>query len=168
MNVKILADSASDLSQKWYEKLNVEVVPVHVFIEGKEYLDGVTISPTEMYAEMRNGKRVTTSQPNPQAFKKPFMQSAQKNEPLIYFALSGSLSGTYESAKVMERMIKEEYPDAPIYVIDTNCVYLGYGLIIIRAATLAIQGDTVAEIIDIGTYHANHMEHIFKIVRAHV
>lgn len=163
MNVKILADSASDLSQKWYEKLNVEVVPVHVFIEGKEYLDGVTISPTEMYAEMRKGKRVTTSQPNPQAFQEPFLQSAKTNQPLIYFALSGSLSGTYESAKVMEATIKEEYPNAPIYVIDTNCVSLGYGLVIIRAATLANKGASVEEIIDIGTYHANHMEHIFTV-----
>src|SRR5690625_7598371 len=109
MNVKILADSASDLSQKWYEKLNVEVVPVHVFIEGKEYLDGVTISPTEMYAEMRNGKRVTTSQPNPQAFKKPIMQSAQKNEPLIYFAISGFISCTYDSAIFLLCMMKVEY-----------------------------------------------------------
>src|SRR5690625_6254874 len=79
MNVKILADSASDLSQKWYEKLNVEVVPVHVFIEGKKYLDGVTISPTEMYAEMRKGKRVTTSQPNPQAFQEPDRKSTRLN-----------------------------------------------------------------------------------------
>lgn len=163
MKVNILADSASDLSMERYKKLNVEVVPVHVFIDGKEYSDEVAITPKKMYEQMRKGKRVTTSQPSPQAFKKHFLKSAKTNQPLIYFALSASLSGTYESAKIMEREIKEKYPEAPIYVIDTGCVSLGYGLIIIRVARLANKGATVREIIDVGTYHAKHMEHIFTV-----
>src|SRR5699024_4251773 len=100
MKVQIVSDSASDLSSDWYEKLNVEVVPVHLTIDGKDYIDGQTITPKEMYDAMREGKRITTSQANPQAFKSVFMKSAKTNQPLIYFALSAALSGTYESAKI--------------------------------------------------------------------
>lgn len=163
MKVKILADSASDLSSKWYETLKVEVVPVHVFIDDEEYLDGVTIQPKEMYAKMRDGKRVTTSQPSPEAFKAAFLQSAKTNTPLVYFSLSATLSGTYNSAKIMEKEIKEQYPEAPIHIIDTGCVSLGYGLIIIRVARLANKGGSLEEIIEIGKYHAKHMEHIFTV-----
>lgn len=163
MKVKILADSASDLSSKWYDLLGVEVVPVHVFIDGEEYLDGVTIQPKEMYAKMRKGKRVTTSQPSPEAFKEAFLHSAKTNTPLVYFALSATLSGTYNSAKIMERQIKADYPEAPIHIIDTGCVSLGYGLIIIRVARLANKGASLEEIIEIGSYHAEHMEHIFTV-----
>lgn len=163
MNVKILADSASDLSTTWYKKLNVEVVPVHVNVEGTEYLDGQTITPKKMYDFMRSGKRITTSQPSPQAFESAFTTCAETNEPLVYFALSASLSGTYESAKIMERQVKEKYPNAPIHIIDTNCVSLGYGLVIVRAATLAKKGASVEEIIEVGSYHAEHMEHIFTV-----
>lgn len=163
MNVQILSDSASDLSSDRYEKLNVEVVPVHLNIDGKDYVDGQTITPKEMYDAMRAGKELTTSQANPQGFKSAFTRSAKTNQPLIYFSLSAALSGTYESAKIMEREVKEIYPNAPIYVIDTKCVSLGYGLVIIRAAELAQKGATVKEVIDIGTYHAKHMEHIFTV-----
>jgi len=163
MKVKLLADSASDLSSKLYEKLQVELIPVHVFIGEDEYLDGVTVKPEEMYGRMRQGERVTTSQPSPEAFKKAFLESAKTNTPLIYFALSATLSGTYNSAKIMEREIKEEYPEAPIHIIDTGCVSLGYGLVIIRVARLAKKGASIEEIIEIGSYHARHMEHIFTV-----
>lgn len=163
MNVNILSDSASDLSNNLYKKLNVEVVPVHVNIDGTDYLDGQTITPKKMYDAMRGGKRLTTSQPSPQAFKSAFTRCAETNQPLVYFALSAALSGTYESAKIMEREVKEKYPNAPIHIVDTKCLSLGYGLVIIRAAQLAKKGATVDEIIDIGTYHANHMEHIVTV-----
>lgn len=163
MTIKILADSASDLSSKMYEKLNVKVIPIHVYVDDEEFLDGLTITPDELYTQMRASKRATTSQPSPQAFKEDFLQCAQSNEPLIYLALSGTLSGTYESAKIMEREIKEEYPDAPLFVIDTGCVSLGYGLVVIRAAKLANSGASIEEIIDIATYHAKHMEHILTV-----
>lgn len=163
MKVNILSDSASDLSCSMYRKLNIEVVPVHVNIDGVDYLDGQTITPREMYDAMREGKRLTTSQPSPQAFKPAFMRAAETNQPLIYFALSAALSGTYESAKIMKREVKEKFPNAPIYIVDTKCLSLGYGLVVIRAARLAKKGATVEEIIEVGTYHANHMEHIFTV-----
>lgn len=70
MNVHMLSDSASDLSSGWYEKLDVEVVPVHLNI------DVQTITLREMYNAMGVGKRLTTSQTNPQAFKSVFTRSA--------------------------------------------------------------------------------------------
>src|SRR5690625_7792084 len=63
----------------------------------------------------------------------------------------------------MEKEIKEQYPEAPIHIIDTGCVSLGYGLIIIRVARLANKGGSLEEIIEIGKYHAKHMEHIFTV-----
>lgn len=163
MNVRILADSAADLSSDYYKKLNVELISLHVNIEGKDYLDGRTITPKEIYDAMRENKRPTTSQAAPHEFEKVFTECAKTNKPLIYFSLSAPLSGTYESAKVMEREVKEKYPEAPLYIVDTRCVTIGYGLVIIRAAQLANEGATVDEILEIGKYHANHMEHIFTV-----
>lgn len=163
MNIKILADSASDLSREYYKKLNVDVVPLHVNIAGTDYLDGENITPKEMYEAMRGNERPTTSQAAPYAFEDAFTTCAKTNEPLIYLALSSPLSGTYESAKVMKKQVKEKYPDAPIYIVDTKCVTLGYGLVVIRAAKLASEGANVEEIITMATYHAEHMEHIFTV-----
>src|SRR5690625_201991 len=111
MNVQILSDSASDLSPDMYDEYNIEVVPANVIIEGKEYLDGVTITPKEMYDAMRAGKKISTSQANPQAFKSAFLKSAEINQPIIYFTLSAALSRKYKSAKIMrseERRVGKE------------------------------------------------------------
>ncbi|HLQ97933.1 MAG TPA: DegV family protein, partial [Candidatus Dormibacteraeota bacterium] len=87
----------------------------------------------------------------------------EKNQPLIYLAFSSELSGTYQTAKMVEQEIKEETPDAPIHIIDTKCASIGYGLVVRRAAEHDKSGATVEEVLDLATYHAKHMEHIFTV-----
>ncbi|MFD1037688.1 DegV family protein [Virgibacillus byunsanensis] len=163
MNNKILADTASDLSEQHYNELDIKMVPLTVHLEEKEFEDGKTISPQTIYKAMREGKSPKTSQASPQAFKDIFTSYADSDQALIYFALSSELSGTYQAAKLMEQEVKEEYPDAPIYVVDTKCVSIGLGLVILRAAKMAKEGASVEEIMETATYHAEHMEHIFTV-----
>src|SRR5690625_2190811 len=163
MNIQILADSACDLSEKHYHDLNIKMVPLTVRLDGKEYKDGKNISPKAVYDAMRNGKKPTTSQVSPQSFKAIFTSYAETNQPLIYLAFSSGLSGTYQTAKMVEQNIKEQYPEAPLYVVDTKCASIGYGLVVRRAAQLAQQGAGIEEILETATYHAQHMEHIFTV-----
>lgn len=163
MNVKILADSACDLSEAYYNEFDIEMVPLTVQLDEKEYEDGKTITPKTVYDAMRDGKNPKTSQVSAQAFKTIFTSYAKTNQPLIYLALSSELSGTYQTAKLMEHEIKEEYPEASIHVIDTKCASLGVGLVVLRAARLAQTGASVEGILEIAHYHAEHMEHIFTV-----
>src|SRR5699024_11659014 len=55
-----------------------------------------------------------------QAFKTIFTSYAKTNQPLVYLAFSSELSGTYQTAKIMEQEVKEECPDAPLHVIDRS------------------------------------------------
>ncbi|MFB4169739.1 DegV family protein [Virgibacillus sp. JSM 102003] len=163
MSIKILADSACDLSKNHYNDYNIEMVPLTVHLDEKEYADGKEIKPKAIYDAMREGKSPKTSQVSPQTFKTIFTSYAESNQTLIYPALSSELSGTYQTAKMMEQEVKESYPDASIHVIDTNCVSIGLGLIILRAAELAKDGASIDKIIDTITYHSKHMEHIFTV-----
>lgn len=163
MTIKILADSACDLTESYFNEFAIEMVPLTVHLNNQEYQDGIEISPKKVYEAMRNGTGTTTSQVSPQAFKSIFKSYAEANQPLVYLAFSSELSGTYQTAKMMEQEIKEDYPDAPIDVIDTKCASIGYGLVVLRAAKLAQSGGTKQEIIDLASYHATHMEHIFTV-----
>lgn len=64
---------------------------------------------------------------------------------------------------MMEQEVKEEYPDAPIHVIDTKCASLGQGLVVLHAAKLAKQGASVDEVVNAVKYQSEHMEHIFTV-----
>ncbi len=163
MSIKILADSACDLSKEHYNEYDIEMVSLTVHLDEKEYADGKEIKPKAIYDAMREGKSPKTSQVSPQSFKAIFTSYAESKQTLIYPALSSELSGTYQTAKMMEQEVKETYPDASIHVIDTKCVSIGLGLIVLRAAQLANDGTSVDEIIDTITYHAKHMEHIFTV-----
>lgn len=163
MNVKILTDSASDLSESYYNEYNVEMVPLTVHLDEKEFEDGKTIAPKTIYDAMRDGKTPTTSQVSPQWFKTIFTTHAKANQPLIYLAFSSGLSGTFQAAKLSENEVKEDYPEAQIHVIDTKCASLGYGLIVIQAAKMAQNGASADEIMDTIQFQTAHMEHIFTV-----
>ncbi|MGI8314463.1 DegV family protein [Halobacillus mangrovi] len=163
MNVQILCDSGCDLSNETLEALSLEMLSLKVTIKDEEYEDGKTISPFQVYESMRSGEVPKTSQVSPQAFRETFIKYAEKDQPFLYFALSSELSGTYQTAKMVEQEVKEEYENAKFEVIDTKAASLGYGLVIMRVAELAKQGRSYEDILEIGQYHADHMEHIFTV-----
>ncbi|WP_431800199.1 DegV family protein [Halobacillus andaensis] len=163
MSVAIISDSACDLSLDYLHKMNVECLPLGVTIRDKEYEDGKSITPEKVYSLMRNGEAPKTSQVSPEAFRKTFTTYVEQGKPFIYFAFSSELSGTYQTAKMIEQEIKEEQPEAQFEVIDTKAASLGYGLIIIRAAELAQEGKSINEIVQTGRYYSDHIEHIFTV-----
>ncbi|GIO25731.1 DegV family protein [Ornithinibacillus bavariensis] len=163
MSIKIMADSASDLTKEYFTKYDMEMVSLTVHLDDKDYEDGITISPKNVFDAMRVGKSPKTSQVSPQTFKSIFTSYAESKQTLIYLAFSSELSGTYQTAKMMESEVKEEYPDANIYVIDTKCASIGYGLVVLHAAKMAQDGKSAAEIIEEVKNHSLNMEHIFTV-----
>ncbi len=163
MNVQIVADSACDLTKDQYDAYNIKMVPLTVHLDNEDYLDVVDIHPKKVYDAMREGASTKTSQVSPQAFHDLFSTFAKEGTPLVYVAFSSALSGTYQTAKMMEQEVKEQYPEAVLHVIDSKCASIGYGLVILRIAKLAQSGASVGEIIEQATYHATQMEHIFTV-----
>ncbi|UJL47604.1 DegV family protein [Virgibacillus sp. NKC19-16] len=163
MNTKIMTDSASDLSNEHYNELDIEMVPLTVHLDEKEYKDVTDINPKTVYDAMREGKSPKTSQVSPETFKAIFTSYAKKNQPLVYIAFSSGLSGTYQTAKMMETEVKDEYPDAVLHVIDTKCASIGCGLIVMHAARLAKDGATADDISESVSHQAAYMEHIFTV-----
>lgn len=163
MTVKIVADSACDLSIEHYNEYNIEMIPLNVHLDEKTYADGLDIEPITLYNAMREGKAPKTSQPSPESFQAIFTEYAKKNEPLVYISFSSELSGTYQSAKIMEEIVKQEYPNAPIHIIDSKCASIGYGLVVLHIAKMAKNGATVEDIIQAAKFQAEHMEHIFTV-----
>ncbi|SHJ70172.1 EDD domain protein, DegV family [Anaerobranca californiensis DSM 14826] len=163
MNVKIITDSACDLTREFLASLDVDVVPIMVYLEGEEYLDGLTLKPEDMLRQMREGKVFKTSQIPPNIFKEKFQQLAQIGNPCIYIAFSSGLSGTYNSALIAREEVLEEFPNFKLEIIDTKCASVGFGLVVYKAAMMAKEGKSYEEIIKNIKFNAQHMEHIFTV-----
>lgn len=65
MNIKIVIDSACDMSLADAEKSNIRIVPLKVFFGDKMYLDNVTLSHNEFYEKLIESTRLPTTSNSP-------------------------------------------------------------------------------------------------------
>lgn len=163
MTVRIITDSACDLPKNIIDEYNIRVIPLLVYLENIEYLDGETLNPVDLFNGMRNGKVYKTAQIPPANFKEVFLEYAKKNESCIYIAFSSGLSGTYQSALMAKSEVLEEYPDFDLEIIDTKCASVGFGLVVYKAAKMAKEGKSKEEIVKAVKFYSEHMEHIFTV-----
>lgn len=163
MSVKIMADSACDLPIEFYGQNNTLLFPLKVQIDGTEYEDLKTIQPSQVYEAIRAGNLPKTSQASPAGFKEAFTELAINKQQGIYIAFSSELSGTYQTAVMIAGQVKEEYPDLDLTVIDTKCASLGYGLVVMEAARMAMEGSSYEDILKDIEFRCVHMEHLFSV-----
>lgn len=158
--VKIVTDSASDLSLNLAKDLDITVVPLVVNISGKGYRDRVDLTPTEFY-EMLAKENVmpTTSQVTPQAFYEVFEKLVDEGHEVLAVIFSAELSGTFQSAVVAKGMVK----DGKVEVYDTKGASVGHALTVVEAAKMAKEGQDLATILAKVKDMSQRMEHIFVV-----
>lgn len=163
MKTRIITDSACDLSLELIKEYDIDLLPLLVYLGDVEYKDGETLEPKELYDNMREGKVYKTAQIPPQVFKEKFEFYAKNNVPCIYIAFSSELSGTYQSAVMAREEILEKYADFDLTIIDTKCASGGFGLVVLKAAQMAKEGETKENILETAKFYSKHMEHIFTV-----
>lgn len=144
MCVRIIVDSSTDVSEKYREK--IQSVPLTVRFGDREYLDGVELSKHQFYEMLVESDVLpTTSQATPAAFADCFEAIASAGDSAVVITLSSKLSGTYQSAV----LAAEDYPN--IYVVDSQSVAIGTGVLAQYAVELAQQGMGAEEIAQVLT-----------------
>lgn len=161
--MKIFADSACDLPQSYFEENDVELFPLSVLLNDKEYEDIVEINSKEVFDAIRQGQQPKTSQASPDLMMKTWKNLAASGEDGIYIAFSSQLSGTYQTAVMTSDQVKEGNPSMNLVLIDSRCASLGYGLLVKEAVRLREEGLDVREIERKIRAMASHMEHLFTV-----
>ncbi|MGM0410883.1 MAG: DegV family protein, partial [Bacillota bacterium] len=108
MTIRFIADSAADLPKDFVEKNNIDVFPLYIHHDNEIYKDGIDLEAKELYKRMKNGEMFKTSQVSVNVFLEKFKEYAKKEEKVIYLALSSKLSGTFQSAVLAKKEIKEK------------------------------------------------------------
>jgi DegV family protein with EDD domain len=163
MNVKILTDSASDLPEEIIKEYDIDVLPMTIMKDDKEYKDRIDISPKVIFDGMRNKEVFKTAQVTPIAFEEKFEQYAKQGIPVVYVGFSSELSATYQSSVIARDSVLTKYPDAKIEVIDTLGASGGFGLIVLEAAKFAKAGKEVDEILDRVNLTKESIDQIFTV-----
>lgn len=144
--VRIVTDSTADIPKEIVEELGILVVPLKIHFGGEVYRDGADIKTVEFIERLNTDQiQPTTSQPSPGEFVALYEQLISRNETIISIHLSGKLSGTVQSARTAKTMLDSK----DIYIIDSNTVSMGLGLLVMAAARAASQGCSVREILSL-------------------
>ncbi len=141
MSVKIITDSASDITNKGAE--NLAVLPMKLSFGDEDYLDGITISHKEFYEKLvETDSLPKTSMVNPFDFMEVIDRAKEEYDEIVIITLSSKLSGTYNSAV----MAAEDYKN--VYVVDSENVCVGEKVLVEYALILANKGMTAKEIVE--------------------
>lgn len=161
--MKLIVDSACDLSLSYLEAHNVIVAPLAVIVGDKEYVDMMEISNAQVYAFIKEGTHPSTSQVPLEVFDKTFRKLAADGERAIYIALSSDLSGTYQAAVLAQSQVTEDYPDFDLRIIDSRHASLGIGLMVREAIQMQEDGFEIDEICDRVLFMSQQVTSIFTV-----
>lgn len=151
MTFTIMTDSTADLNQTWAEDHDIVLIGLTILCDGEVYetVGPNRISSDYLLKKMKAGSHPQTSQINVGEFEKVFREHAKNNKALLYLAFSSVLSGTYQSALMARDLVREDYPDAVIEIVDTLAAAGGEGYLTILAAEARDSGKNLLETKDI-------------------
>jgi len=144
--VRIVTDSACDLTRAEADALQVEVVPLTIRFGTEEFTDGQSISVEDFYRRMAETDLLPeTAAPAPGAFEVAFRKlAAEGADAIVCVNLSGGLSATIESARNAARAVEG---DIDVRVIDSRTLTAGEGTIVIAAAEAGRDGASVDDVV---------------------
>ncbi|HIZ99887.1 MAG TPA: DegV family protein [Candidatus Janibacter merdipullorum] len=142
MNIALVTDSTASLPQDLGREHGIRVIPLHVVVDGKERAEGEGGDPAWVVDALRRKADVSTSRPAPATFLRTYEEAAKGGaEAIISVHLSGSLSGTVDSA----RSAALESP-VPVHVVDSRTIGMVVGLAAIGATRDAADGRPAEEV----------------------
>ncbi|MBR4991070.1 MAG: DegV family protein [Oscillospiraceae bacterium] len=143
MKIKILSDSTCDLPAQLLEKYNISLVPLTVVKDGKEYKDGITITPANIFEHVAaGGELCSTSAANIGEYTDIFEKYAGEYDAVIHINLGSGFSTCYQSAC----LAAEEFDN--VRVIDSKNLTAGQGFVVLKACELAETMDDLDAIVE--------------------
>lgn len=143
--MKIISDTMSDVPKEIISKYDVEVIPLIVNINDKEYLDGVNITHEDYYKLLRECSDLPkTSQVTYIRFIEIFEKYTKNGEDVLYIGGSSAASGTHQNSILASR---ECEGSGKVYTFDTYSLSSCAGLFVAKAGELAKEGKSINEIV---------------------
>ncbi|MEF9951126.1 MAG: DegV family protein [Clostridium sp.] len=147
MSTKIVTDSTAYIPKALLDEYNIQVISLNVTMNDKSYRE-IDLSNETFYTEMDKLEDIpTSSQPSPVEICNVFESIIKEGDSIVGIFLSSKMSGTYSSTNLAASMVRDNYPNADIHLIDslTNCMQMGF--MAIEAAKAAKEGKSVDEVI---------------------
>ncbi|WP_432401313.1 DegV family protein [Wukongibacter sp. M2B1] len=116
MGIKIIGDSCFDLNEELKVIPNLDIAPLKINVDGREFIDNESLDQKELLRSMKDSSKTPkTASPSPNDYIKGY----EGEEDVFVVTLSSKLSGSYNSAILAKEMYLEQSKDKFIHVFDS-------------------------------------------------
>lgn len=141
--IGIVTDSHSGILPKQAQTLGIKVLPMPFYIEEQCFYEGVDLSREEFYRKMKNGAKVSTSQPSPADVMRIWDEALAESDKILYIPISSGLSGSCATAAALAQ---EDTYEGRVFVVDNGRVSTPLHRSVLDAIELVEEGYSVEQI----------------------
>ncbi len=147
MNIAVMTDSNSGITQAQAKDLGVTVIPMPFTINHEAYEEDINLTQDQFYQLIRDeNTEILTSQPALGDLSKAWQKALEDHDAVIYIPMSSGLSGSCQSATMLA---SDDEFEGKIFVLDTQRISVTLRQNVYDALELVKQGKTAQEIADI-------------------
>jgi len=118
-SIGIATDSHSGITPAMAAQMGVMVLPMPFYVDEECYYEEVSITRAEFFEQLNADKKVSTSQPSPEAVMEFWKEGLKEYEKLVYIPMSSGLSGSCGTAMMLAQ--DEEF-EGKVIVVDNGRV----------------------------------------------
>jgi DegV family protein with EDD domain len=143
MKIKILSDSTCDLSPEQLKEHDIDLARLTVIKNGEGYIDGLTITPADIFAHVAaGGDLCSTTANNIGDYTDLFNKFSPEYDGVILITIGSGFSSCYQNAC----LAAEDFPN--VRVIDSQNLSTGQGHVVLEACRLAKTCNDLDEIVE--------------------
>lgn len=137
----ITAETTCDLSPEILEKHGFRLLPITVIVDGKEYKDGVDITSEKLFEYVeKSGQLPKTAALSLAEYADFFAEMKKEAKKVLHFSISSKASSSYNNA------VKAAEEAGDVFVVDTQCLSSGEGLLMLKAYDMLSDGADFDEV----------------------
>lgn len=145
MSIRIITDSACDLTLDEAKKLGIEVVPLKTFFGEEEYRDGIDLDHDGFFQKLiETDVFPTTSQVSPYEYEEIFKKAVADGDEVLCITISSKLSGCYQSAWIASKEF-----EGKVFIVDSENACIGQRILVEYACKLRDENHSIQKIAEI-------------------
>ena len=139
--VGVLTDSTASIPEELARELGIEIVPYYVHRGLETLRDMVDVKPGEFAEWLAKATKLpTTSNPAPGDYLIGLRHLAERVNRIVALTMTSKGSGAYQSCRAAVHLLREQFPDVHVEVVDTLQVAMSQGWAAMESARAALSG----------------------------
>lgn len=163
MSYILSACTTCDMTPEMFEKFDIRYLGFHFMVDGQSYTDDLytSMSAKEFYGHIRRGADTSTSQVAVGEYVDYFRSMLEDGHDILHVTLSSGISSTYQSACTAADMLKSDFPDRKLYIVDSLCASSGAGLFMCLLSQKRGEGMSIDELYRWAEENRRSVQHWF-------